>query len=329
MSHLPIMKLAIPVCIGACLALVPAARAVANSDNVTVVAARAADDYSRIKLPDGTFKPEGYAFAEGGHWNAPVNDKSLDSVSFLDIARTVSVPLATQSYLPSHDPNATKLLIVVYWGRTTAGGAVDDVTELQNLQSASAALTASKSSNQQQLTAATHLQSTEAGGSMVCGHVEANVTAQQTTDQITAENNASGAMAIVAAQNAAHDKSYAQNAAMLGYDSWLNETSNMPGTALAARRQDVLDELQHDRYFVVLMAYDFQMMWKEKKHKLLWETRMSIPQRGAEFNQELASMAMNASRYFGQDTHGLVRRDMAAGHVDVGDIKTLGVLAEK
>jgi hypothetical protein len=329
MSHLPIMKLAIPVCIGACLALVPAARAVANSDNVTVVAGRAADDYNRTKLPDGSFKPEGYAFAEGGHWNAPVHDQSLDSVSFLDVARTVSVPLASQSFVPSHDPNGTKLLIVVYWGRTTTGGAVDNVSELQNLQTASAALKASKSANQQQLTASTHLQSAESGGSMVCGHVEANVTAQQVTDQISADNEASGAMAIVAAQNAAHDKAYSQNAAMLGYDSWLNETSNMPGTAIAARRQDVLDELQHDRYFVVLMAYDFQMMWKAKKHKLLWETRMSIGQRGVEFNEELAAMAKSASRYFGQDTHGLVRRGMAAGRVDVGDVQTLGVLAEK
>jgi hypothetical protein len=328
MPHLPTMKLAIPVCIGACLALVPFARAVANSDNVTVVAARAADDYSRTKLPDGSFKQEGYAFAEGGHWNTPVSDKSLDSVNFLDVARTVSVPLAGQDYVPSHDPKGTKLLIVVYWGRTTTGGAVDQVTELQSLQTASATLAASKSMNQQQTTAATHVQ--EGGsGQMVCGHVEANVTAQQMTDQISAENSASGAMAIVAAQNAAHDKSYAQNAAMLGYDSWLNETSNMPGTAIAARRQDVLDELQHDRYFVVLMAYDFQMMWKDKKHKLLWETRMSIPQRGVEFNEELASMAKSASRYFGQDTHGLVRRGMAAGRVDVGDVQTLGVLAAK
>src|SRR5471030_2899969 len=103
----------------------------------------------------------------------------------------------------------------------------------------------------------------------------------------------------------------------------------MEAPALQYRRKDAIDELQHDRYFVVLMAYDFQMMWKTKKHKLLWETRMSVPQRGSEFNEELLAMAKSASRYFGQDTHGLVRRGMAAGRVDVGDVQTLGVLAAK
>jgi hypothetical protein len=323
------MKLAVLSGLGACLVFLPAVRAADGSDNVTVVSARAADDYNRTILSDGTFKPEGYAFAEGGHWNAAVNDPSLDSVDFMDVARTVSVPLASKAYIPSHDPNATKLLIVVYWGRTNAGGAVENSSELQNLQNATAALTASKSANAQQIAASTKIQSAGYAGQMVCGHIETNTTAQQVTDQISAENAATGAMAIVSAENSAHDKAYEQNAVMLGYDTWLNETNAMPGTALASRRQDVIDELQHDRYFVVLMAYDFQKMWKEKKHKLLWETRMSIEQRGAEFDQELAVMTKNASQYFGQDTHGLVRRDMPAGRVNVGDVQTLGVVAEK
>jgi len=38
---------------------------------------------------------------------------------------------------------------------------------------------------------------------------------------------------------------------------------------------------------VVLMAYDFQLLWKEKKHKLLWETRFSIRQRHNDFDRQL------------------------------------------
>jgi hypothetical protein len=322
------MKTAALFCIGASLVSVPLAHAFAGSDNVTVVSARTSEDYQRTSLSDGSFKAESYAFAEGGVWNAALKDASLDSLKFMDVARTVSRPLASQAFVPARDPKQAKLLIVVYWGRTNTGGGVDNNSELQNLQTSSAAFTASKVANQQQQTSASRINGADSG-SMVCGHVETNTTPQQVVDQISAENEATGAMAIVAAENAARDKSYEQNAAMLGYDSWLNETSNMPGTALASRRQDVIDELQHDRYFVVLMAYDFQMMWKEKKHKLLWETRMSIGQRGAEFNEELAVMAKNASQYFGHDTHGLVRRDMPAGRVNVGDLQTLGVVAAK
>jgi hypothetical protein len=77
------------------------------------------------------------------------------------------------------------------------------------------------------------------------------------------------------------------------------------------------------------MAYDFQSMWKQKKHTLLWETRFSVQQRGVEFDKQLAAMAKNASQYFGQDTRGLVHKELPVGRVDIGDVKTLGTVAEK
>jgi hypothetical protein len=80
---------------------------------------------------------------------------------------------------------------------------------------------------------------------------------------------------------------------------------------------------------VIIMAYDFQKMWKQKQHKLLWETRFSIQQRGVEFDRQLPAMAMNASRFFGQDSHGLIRKDLPLGHVDIGELKTMGPLAAK
>jgi hypothetical protein len=38
-------------------------------------------------------------------------------------------------------------------------------------------------------------------------------------------------------------------------------------------------------------------------------------------------MAQYASRYFGQDTHGLLRAQVLEGHVDVGEVKSLGEVA--
>lgn len=35
-------------------------------------------------------------------------------------------------------------------------------------------------------------------------------------------------------------------------------------------------ELNEERYFVILMAYDYQHMRREKKPKLLWVTRLSL-----------------------------------------------------
>jgi hypothetical protein len=67
------------------------------------------------------------------------------------------------------------------------------------------------------------------------------------------------------------------------------------------------------------MAYDFQMMWKEKKHKLLWETRISLRQRGNDFGRQLPAMMLYASHFFGEETDGLVRNPIPEGHVEVGE----------
>jgi hypothetical protein len=99
-------------------------------------------------------------------------------------------------------------------------------------------------------------------------------------------------------------------------------------TALNTRRQDVLDEVEESRYFVVLLAYDFPTLLKKKERKLLWETRFSIPARRADFTHELPLMAQSASRYFGKDSHGLNRKELPTTNVSLGDLKSLGVESE-
>jgi hypothetical protein len=117
---------------------------------------------------------------------------------------------------------------------------------------------------------------------------------------------------------------------MLGYDSWLEKTQgDHRGTAMEQNRQDLFDEIEESRYFVVLMAYDFHLLWKEKKHRLLWETRFSIRQNHHEFDKELPSIAQFASKYFGQDSHGLLHEAVPLGRVDIGDVKSLGEVPPK
>jgi hypothetical protein len=77
------------------------------------------------------------------------------------------------------------------------------------------------------------------------------------------------------------------------------------------------------------MAYDFQMMWKEKKAKLLWETRYSIRNRGNDFEKQLAGMTGEASKFFGQNTGGLVRKALPIGHVDIGEQRVLSYDGQK
>jgi len=99
-----------------------------------------------------------------------------------------------------------------------------------------------------------------------------------------------------------------QNAALLGYLPDMNKAAAYQTTALKGFRQDIVDDVEENRYFVVLMAYDFQTLWQHKQRKLLWETRFSIREPGNDFAEELGAMAQRAASYFGQDSHGLVRK---------------------
>jgi hypothetical protein len=119
------------------------------------------------------------------------------------------------------------------------------------------------------------------------------------------------------------------NAMILGYAGEIAKTHPRLGVINNVKRDDLIDDIEHNRYFVVLMAYDFQLLWKEKKHKLLWETRFSIREQGNDFGKMLPSMAKYASQYFGQDSHGLVRRAIPEGNVEIGVPKTVSADGEK
>ena len=255
---------------------------VSGSEQVTAVSSKVFNGYSRTRLPDGSFRAETYAFgngglvsgyniggdtagvgANGGASGGVLSDETMDNLSFDDIAKTISGSLAGQGYLPTPNPDATNLLIMVYWG-TTIGS----------------------------------------------------------TDTHTLEGSA---------------KDYAdlRNAQLLGFDSQhvfdqgFDDHANMMANILRELHSDVVNEIQRDRYFVILRAFDFRTAWKQKKIKLLWETRFSLSEREHDFTRELPGMADYASKFFGQDTHGLMRSPVPEGRVDIGDVKSLGPVPEK
>jgi hypothetical protein len=291
------------------------ARAAESSDEITAVAAKTSPDYVRLKQKDGTFPVEAYAFGEGGHFGGPMIDPSIDKLKFIDVAKVISVPLAEQNYWPDKDPKKTRLLIMVYWGLTdvpppdSSSAAYSNLSSIQNKIAASASLAKAASS----------------GNSRGYHPANNNDGAQDwQLDQL------SSAVTILNLENQQRAQTDYLNATMLGYDSegviGTEYGLYVRGTPLAVRRDDLVAEIEDNRYFVVLMAYDFQLMWKQKKHKLLWETRFSIRQRHNNFDKDLAAMAKAASQYFGQNTHGLVRRDVPLGNVEVGPVESLGTV---
>jgi hypothetical protein len=283
-----------------------------GANDITAVSGRTSGDYVRARLANGTFKPETYAFGEGGAWKGDKADSSIDNLKFLGVAHMIAFPLASQNYLPSRDPNTSKLLIMVYWGTTHAPEHASESSDYVNLQNTQGKL--------DQVLSQIKVPPASSKNPLING---------MTAEIGAAEDAVSTAMAGVVAENHMRDQDDQRNAMMLGYDSWWEQTRKYDGTPLAYQREDMLSELEENRYFVVLMAYDFQILWKQKKHKLLWETRFSIRQRHHDFDKDLPAMAQYASRYFGQDSDGLVHEAIPLGRVDIGEVKSLGEVPAK
>jgi hypothetical protein len=124
--------------------------------------------------------------------------------------------------------------------------------------------------------------------------------------------------------NRQRDKQNLANANVLGFQDEMKRVATYDSPAFARRRQDVIEQVEEARYYVVLLAYDFPRLAEHHEKKLLWETRFSIPQRRNDFGQQLEAMAESAARYFGKDSQGLVRKSLHDGRVDLGELKILG-----
>jgi hypothetical protein len=286
----------------------------ARAEDLEAVSSKVSKDYVRKKLPDGTFQPETYAFGKGDNWGGARVDSTLDKMDFMDVARALAVPLAEKKYLPTQDPKTTRLLILVTWGTTRAPERADKSIGVQRTQDA----------NQRQQIAQATLHDMLTGA-----HKPAEVRAAQSE-----ANETSGelmtSLAAVSAENQRREDIDRRTAALLGYDSWWASTiQDSGGTGLGYRKQDMLNELEEDRYFVVLTAIDYQVLVKEKKSRMLWEARFSIRERGNQFDRRLAGMAEKASGYFGRDSGGLHHEDLPEGKVEIGPVKSLGVVPDK
>jgi hypothetical protein len=113
----------------------------------------------------------------------------------------------------------------------------------------------------------------------------------------------------------------AQNTRILGFEKEQSRSDSLAFTTFAS---DFYDEFYSDRFFVVLKAYDFQVARKEKRLKLLWESRFSIRRQGADFVAELPAMSQFAARTFGRETNGILQPDSLKGNVELGELKVLG-----
>ena len=262
----------------------------AGRNDAVTISATSAPGYVRPLDADGRPVPESYVFAEGQYLGSGSSDASLDRMSFDSLTRVLAVNLAAQEYYPTKDVASANLLIRVFWGATLTYDDPQRTLAMDALNSALGAYGATYAANE----------SADPG--------DINVA----MEQIGAGQDSAQAAAL-------------RNAALLGYRRTLDRLSRkaMPSPEEVALRT----ELSEERYFVVLMGYDYQFMRREKKPKLLWVTRLSMRGPGNNFTEALPALAFAGSEVFGRSLDRLQRVRVNDRKVEVimGDLKILGV----
>ncbi len=306
------MKTTFRFMLPALLLAAPLARA-ANDSIVTAVFSKVSNGYHREKLGDGSFKREYYALANGIYLPGVARDRSIDAVRFPQVAKVVAQFLALQNYYLAQDSKSAELLLQISWGTTVPFNDSVYQTQADYYYSAANDLAA----------------------------VNAAARADKTPPSVEGIQSPTAAVRD-AARDAFEGQLYQmqmlddmrrnadeENARRLGYVDEINRRSNLTRFAGAgAAYDDLYSDIESERYYVIIQAYDFRAARDEGKQKLLWATRVSIQAQGNKFNETLAAMVARASRYFGQDSGQLRRQYEPSATVNLGELRVVGVVPQ-
>lgn len=278
-----------------CLSLGSLGAQVTALNERIAVSSTAAPDYVRATLTGGALKPESYIFTRGHFLGGGTVDRGLQQTSFESLARKLAPDLAKQSYLPTRDVASADLLIVVHWGTSMVFDDSMRDTQLERLNG--------------------ELASYRAAVAEVGGVADVSALNSVSYDLQNGQDNAEFALQ--------------QNAKLLGYTRTLNAAGGRDNYQ-TEQQKFLAAELSEERYFVVLMAYDYQAMRKTKESKLLWVTRLSVRSPGNNFTEALPVLSQAGSHVYGRNVDDLVhvKANLRTGRVSFGEMKVLASAEE-
>lgn len=283
----------------------------ADETVVTAVFGKTHNGYVRAVDEEGRPRRETYVVGQGEYRAGLRRDPSIDRVKFAGVVRALAPFLAERNYVPAPDRQSADLILVLHWGTTLPW---DDGTHRQFMNQASDAFKDAQSIG--------FLPGQSGGFSAGDRQIMGQVTA-------AAQSDLYQAMMMLDLAQGMRQRMNESNANLLGYVGEINRRNDITRYAgLGTAFDDLIQELEEPRYYVVIGAYDFQEVLKGR-HKLLWSTRVSIREQGNRFDAFLPAMFAQASEYFGQDSKRLIRRFQRTPKVELGELKSLGIVGEE
>lgn len=276
---------------------------------VVSVVGQVSDAYHREKLGDGTYKPEQYVIADAGKYAGTTRDASFEKVKYPEVAGVVARHLASQKYFLAPKAKDATLLITIHWGTTVPFNDANYDIAVDRLGEAMKEMAATPSMSSR-INAQTGEIAPGGGG----------VTGGNSTISSAIEFG----MARVEMENRMRDDANEYNASILGYRDAINARREMISWAdVGGIENEMVSDVEEERYYVVVTAYDFKAMQANRKKVPLWATRISISARGNSFDERMGQMVAAAASSLGRK-EGLRRRFYGDPSVSLGELQILG-----
>jgi hypothetical protein len=234
------------------------------------ISATALTSYVRPLDAQGKPQAASYLLMEGKFVGGNAADASERRVRFADLTHSLALSLAKQNYFPSTDMPSTDILIMVHWGTTQI---FDDPQKTFNTDAVNTASAA----------------------------YSAGLAAGQTTDP----GDLNAALDQQSAANADTAGVIERNAVLLGYKRSLDKERHKAMSSTDEMTMSL--DLAEERYFIVLMACDFQRMKKDHRSSVLWGTRLSVRSPGNNFTEAMPALVTAGADVFGRQLDDLVR----------------------
>ncbi|HEX2854475.1 MAG TPA: hypothetical protein VHO24_14690 [Opitutaceae bacterium] len=257
---------------------------VALADSTVALTANANPEYTKRKYESGRTRTESYVLMEGKFEEGTTADRSIDKMSFRQIAEFLAPELAKQRYLPTPDVKNADLLLVVHWGTTIPHVSSEQMKAVViiDLEPAGDKPNGTNGVAPQE-TSAGAAAYVEAGGKMLSS--AAFDQAMRQTDALdTTKLN--------------------ENAQALGYTQELNRRKDRMFSS--AQEVTMRSDLTTERYFIIIKAYDLkEKVAAGQTRKVVWTLHLNMRSAGQNFPTALTRMADVAVNFVGRSTDGM------------------------
>jgi len=284
-----------------------------RAEKLVVVRSTADEAYAKSRSVDGGRRRETYIFTRGTFVPGETHDRSLERASFDSVVRVLAADLQKQDYVPAPSIASADLLLVVHWGATAR---VDQSYDLDARSFDAVRELAGEHAAQEQF------ERTEAAenGNLMPAAVSGLGGIEQRLD---------AEISSLQSNQMSTDLGSESTARLLGFSQALNREQK---TLLYSDHYRALFEMtKEERYFIIVMAYDFQLLRSQGRLKRQWIVRASIRSGGVNFGQAVDRISVAAGSYFGTSQEEVIfeRKTDRAGRVEIGEVTVLGTESPK